>query len=487
LAGPINLAGAANPYLAFWIRQAYAADARGYYLVQVSNDGGVNWATLVGETYVAGQTGWTRVQASLASYRQPGVVIRIGVRYYNYAGWPNFQIDDVLIDNAPTPRTLALSNPTNNGMKIKWGESTAPDLKRYRVVLSNDANSVNDAWSGSSVSGRTERRAFDVLNKATAETTLTDLAFAGTTYYARVWEEDTQGFVNAGSDRAELATTWSTTSEVAPFVEGFEGSFQWAADYPWRVTTADGAEDGHSPTHGWEDSPVELGVPNYASNTDRRLVAKINFTAVSRPVLRFKHRYSFEWPDQGSIAYSFDGSNFTTLGFFWGNQGPWVTSEFDLGNFRQQPQGYVWFRVTSDGGTERDGWHLDDVEVYNNTRTNAFPFSDDVEVDSLTQRNWIAGNWSTATTTGHSGSRVWSIWAARSDVWNFLTLAGPVNLSGAANPYVAFWIRQAYAGDQRGYYLVRVSSGGGVNWATRGGARRTLDLRWGAGTTVMEF
>jgi hypothetical protein len=49
-------------------------------------------------------------------------------------------IDDILIDNAPTPKALTLLTPTNNGMKVRWGISTAPDFGNYRVVLSTDQN-----------------------------------------------------------------------------------------------------------------------------------------------------------------------------------------------------------------------------------------------------------------------------------------------------------------------------------------------------------
>ena len=36
----------------------------------------------------------------------------------------HYYLDDILIDNAPTPNRL-FTNPTNNGMKAKWGKSTA--------------------------------------------------------------------------------------------------------------------------------------------------------------------------------------------------------------------------------------------------------------------------------------------------------------------------------------------------------------------------
>ena len=69
----------------------------------------------------------------LSNFRQANVLVRIGC-YAPYGG--SYYIDDILIDNAPTPRALTLLTPTNNGMKVRWGISTAADFGSYRVVLS---------------------------------------------------------------------------------------------------------------------------------------------------------------------------------------------------------------------------------------------------------------------------------------------------------------------------------------------------------------
>ncbi len=84
------------------------------------------------------------LKSSLSNFRQANVLIRIGC----YAPYGNsYYIDDILIDNAPTPKALTLLTPTNNGMKVRWGISTAPDFGSYRVVLSTDQNQVNNYFN----------------------------------------------------------------------------------------------------------------------------------------------------------------------------------------------------------------------------------------------------------------------------------------------------------------------------------------------------
>ena len=99
-----------------------------------------------------------------------------------------------------------------------------------------------------------------------------------------------RNLLNQGSDRADLATTFNTTAEVAPFMQTFEGTYSWAADLPWAVTNFDASDPDHSPTNAFEDSPDG----NYPINADRRLVVRINMAGVLRPVLRFNHKFTFE-------------------------------------------------------------------------------------------------------------------------------------------------------------------------------------------------
>jgi hypothetical protein len=274
LASNINLSATANPYLAFWIKKADGGG--GYVSLEASGDGGANW-TILSQPYFSGSS-YVHLQASLQNIKSATVLVRIG-GYAPYGG--TYDVDDIRIDNAPTPQALVLSAPANNGMHFHWGQSTAADFYRYRVIFSTDQNAVNNYDVASGVNGHGETKVFNIYIKTTTDTTLTDVTFTNTQYYAKVYEEDTQNLINQGSDRSDLATTFTVTTETAPFVETFEGSYKWAADLPWAVTTADAADPGHSTTHAYEDSPSG----NYSPNADNRLVVAINMAGVTRPVL----------------------------------------------------------------------------------------------------------------------------------------------------------------------------------------------------------
>ncbi|MBT4499208.1 MAG: hypothetical protein HOC74_15880, partial [Gemmatimonadetes bacterium] len=452
LAGTIDLSEAENPFLSFWLR---TLDGTVGYRVDVSYDGGANWETLQGHDWENHQD-WQRFQWSLDSYRTPGVLLRIGSTPSTTGA--TLQIDDILIDDAPTPHTIRLLEPTNNGFRLVWDESTADDFRHYWIRVSTRSNFGMDEG----VSDRHERRNLLITEKAKTETTLTDLAFANTRYYARIYEGDTQELWNQGSEVVDSQTAFQVTPEVAPFLQDFEGSFQWATDLPWMVSEQTGSEEGHSATHAWEDSPVSIGQANYPSNADRWLVTQIDFSGVERPVLRFKHRYIFEErADYGRVSYSLDNSSWTEIAIFTGADGVWRTEEFDLGVLSRQPRAYLRFSTTSNSSSERDGWHIDDVEVYDNARTLTFPFSDDVEEDAQTHQDWILSQWDVQTTMAQSGDQVLAIKPVSG--WQYVTLAGTIDLTSVGNPTLSFWLRTL---DGTVGYRVDISYDGGANWET---------------------
>jgi len=452
LATGIDLSSTANPYISLWVRKLDGGS--GYIRLEVSNNGGTSWTSLTEPSFNGNQ--YTRVQASLLNYRQVNTLIRIGC--YAPSGG-TYYVDDIMIDNAPTPQPILLSLPTDNGMKVHWNQSTAADFSSYRIILSTDANTVNNYYSTSSLNSRTETRVFDIFSKTYIDSIFTDLTFSNTLYYAKVYEVDTQDLVNQGSDRSDLSTSFNITVQTAPFVQDFEGSYNWVGDLHWGVTTDDAAEPNHSTTHAFEDSPQG----NYDVNSDRRLTAQINFAGVQRPVLKFNHKYSFETgSDFGSVEISSDNVNWTTLNGFTGNNGgEWESRQFDVGVLKNQSTGYVRFKTTSNGANQQDGWHLDDVEIFNNTKAQTFPFTDDVEVDTFSQNHWIAGSFDLKLANAHSGAQVWSLKPGGGS-YTYLTLAGKMNLSSAANPYISLWVKKADGGG--GYIRFEVSGDGGLTW-----------------------
>jgi hypothetical protein len=453
LSSSLNLSATANPYLAFWVKKADGGS--GYVSLEASSDGGSTWSAISQPSFNG--SAYVHVQASLTNYKLANVLVRIGC-YAPYTG--TYYVDDIRIDNAPVPQALVLSAPANNGMHFHWGQSTSAYFYRYRVIFSTDQNAVNNYYVAPGVSGHGETKVFDIYVKSTLDTSVTDITFTNTQYYGKVYEEDTHNLINQGSDRSDMATLFSVTSETAPFVEKFESTYKWAADLPWAVTTNDAADPGHSTTHAYEDSPNG----NYAPNSDNRLVMQVNLAGVTRPVLRFNHRYTYEQgADFGYIEYSGDNVNWTTITGFTGNSaGGWEQRQFDAGTLKNNTTGFIRFRSYSNGSTQQDGWHLDDVEIYNNTKTTTIPFFDNVAVDTTSQKLWIPGQFNVKIANDHSGDgQVWALGAAGGQ-YNYLTLAGKLNLSNAPNPYISFWVKKADGGS--GYVSIEVSNDAGLTW-----------------------
>ena len=130
--------------------------------------------------------------------------------------------------------------------------------------------------------------------------------------YVKYYIQDTLGLFNQGSNTYDLLTSFDVTPENAPFTQTFEGTYQWAVDAPWALTTQDATLPGHSPTHAFEDSPGG----SYPAEADRWLVIQANCNTLSHPVLKFNHRYSFDQntEDYGEIAYSLNNSTWTPIG-----------------------------------------------------------------------------------------------------------------------------------------------------------------------------
>ena len=453
LASDIDLSSTSNPYLSFWVRKADGGT--GALSIEASNNGGTSW-TAVSQPSFNGAL-YVRFQIPLSNFRQANARIRIGC-YAPYGS--TYYLDDILIDNAPLPQPIVLSLPQDNGMKLHWNQSTATDFYKYRIILSTDANAVNNFDVAPGVSNRTETVVFDVFNKTTLDSIFTDLTFANTLYYTKVYEQDSQDLINQGSDRSDLSTTFNATSQTTPFVQDFEGTFNWVADLPWAVSTNDAGDPGHSPTHAYEDSPDG----NYPNNADRRLVMQVNLSGVQRPLLKFNHKFSFEQSaDFGYLEISTDNANWTTLtGFTGNNAGEWQNREYDIGLLKNQTTGYVRFRTSTNGATQQDGWHLDDVEVYQNNKTTTFPFFDNADVDTFSQSKWVAGSYNLKIANDHTGGgQVWSL-APSGGSYNYLTLAGRLNLSSASNPYISFWVKKADGGT--GALSIEASGDAGLSW-----------------------
>jgi carboxypeptidase T len=144
---------------------------------------------------------------------------------------------------------------------------------------------------------------------------------------------------------------------LADDVEG--GNVGWTAQSPWAIT----AEASFSPTHSWTDSPGG----NYANNANKSLTAPpLDCTGLAGVRLSFRQIYDLEAGfDFGRVEVSTDGGgSWSPVTLYTGTHtGSWEAVELPLPMLDGVAAGRVRFRLTSDGGVTRDGWHLDDLVV----------------------------------------------------------------------------------------------------------------------------
>ena len=225
-------------------------------------------------------------------------------------------------------------------------------------------------------------------------------------------------------------------------------------------------EPGHSASRALEDSPGGV----YRANRHDRVVVKVDFSNVQRPLLRFKHRFQFDEGDYATVSYAeADGFNnpashgqTTEVGRFTGTSLAWRDEAFDLGAFNAHSEsrtGFLVFEIYTDAQTGRDGWHLDDIEVTENTATASYPFFDDVEDAGATFARWTEGTArriETGEGTAYSGTHVWQVHRGSP-----MLLGGSVDLTEVANPYLSFWVRGSQGSAP---LLVEVSTDDGDTW-----------------------
>ncbi|MBN1955797.1 MAG: carboxypeptidase regulatory-like domain-containing protein [Anaerolineae bacterium] len=143
-------------------------------------------------------------------------------------------------------------------------------------------------------------------------------------------------------------------------VESGEGDWV-SGGYPdnWAIT----AEQAHSPSHAWSDSPYG----NYADNASTWLRSPIfDLSGRAEVEIGFWHRYEIEtgW-DFGYFEYSLDGGNTwqDPLADYTGFQYAWVQEVFEAPFLADQPNVAFRYRLETDVYVNEDGWYIDDVEV----------------------------------------------------------------------------------------------------------------------------
>jgi predicted deacylase len=136
------------------------------------------------------------------------------------------------------------------------------------------------------------------------------------------------------------------------------GMARWTGG--WSATTS----QSHSPTHCATDSPSG----NYANNayTLMTLANPVNLSGQSTALLSFWHRYDTE------AGYDFcyvqvstnGGTSWTQVASYSGSLSTWTEVQIDLTSYAGTANFKVRFLLDSDGYVTRDGWYVDDVQIY---------------------------------------------------------------------------------------------------------------------------
>ncbi|MFH0793389.1 MAG: S8 family serine peptidase [bacterium] len=181
-----------------------------------------------------------------------------------------------------------------------------------------------------------------------------------TSYFIRLLAYDDAGNTSTLSNQV-VATTAGRTVVFSDDMES--GESKWTASGGFARTS----EEAHSGNMSWTESPGG----EYSSNQTATLTSiPIDLSGVQHPRLRFYHEHLFEdvgatFNDGGEVQISTDGGTmFNTIARFYDGLTPWHPVMLSLSDYAGQSDVRVRFSFHSDGSTEDDGWHIDDVEVF---------------------------------------------------------------------------------------------------------------------------
>ena len=438
LGGVLDLSGATNPQLTFWLRGNVGDD--GGFAAQVSTNDGVSWTSIpdagIGQHWSGD---WTRFQVSLDDYLQDGLRFRFINTNGRYGGQSNLFIDDISVEEMPETVLLNPLTPHLKSVDLTWEASTLGDFDRYEVYRSTSANVTvaNDLIYSST---------------NTADTSYTDTGRSiGATYYYRVFVYNSRSVATPSNERSTTTVPLSF-----PFVDSMENLANWDATGTW-------GPDGTTPYEG-SFSLNDFPGDNSPINSNTSILTAIDLSGSSWPVLRFWDRYGMA-NDWARLQVSPDGSTWYTLYSATGAHATWSEQVIDLSPWKTATNLRISFSVVTGGSDVDEGWYIDQLSINDQLPVAIpFPFYDDFETD---MGNWITSSWAPSADTPHAGlasvrSTVNGMMSTYSEL--AMELGGVLDLSGATNPQLTFWLR-GNVGDDGGF-AAQVSTNDGVSWTS---------------------
>jgi len=143
-----------------------------------------------------------------------------------------------------------------------------------------------------------------------------------------------------------------------PLMIDFEnGAPYWDFEDTWGMSTS----ASHSPSHSITESPSG----EYGNNLEiYATLNSINLTGYTEASLSFWTKYALETNyDYMWLEISTNGSNWTELEEFNGNQNSWQQKTYSLEDYLGEPYVVIRFHFYSDGYVTEDGMYIDDFEI----------------------------------------------------------------------------------------------------------------------------
>ncbi len=452
LGGNLCLSNTVNPQLVFWIKGQLWDRTR--FRLQYSGDGGLNWGDLTGWNNNWDQ-GWTQVQVSL----QGLVNQTLRLRYTVWSEWGSAPAQDLWIDNlaieeAPAPVTLnPLDGITSASMRLTWTETAISNFKEYRVYRS-ESSGVSESSVLLAV----------ITNRAT--TTFTDTGLvARKTYYYRVflYNQYDDGIGSNQSSAMTAGVGWPWTDNFETNQPGWTFTGSWTR---WPGVGRDGSA-------ALVDSPGD-----YANSSCHYAQFAVDLRGMTWPVLRFWDRHAIANNDWGRLFVSGDGGgSWTCVYGVSETRTNWLEQTIDLSPWKNSGQVWVRFQMDTDGGTQNDGWYVDDVSLGEQSPAPAaYPFHENFEAGL---DNWLHSAWAVDTNQPYAGS-----YAIRDtvpprlppDSQLALVLGRELNLTNAVNPTLTFQVRGQLWDRTR--FRAQASTDGGVGWSDLTGMNNNWDQTW---------
>lgn len=465
LSNVVDLSDADNPRLSFWHKYdtadldnySWYDDEFDYCRVYISPHYGHSGTWVNVASFKGQQNTWKKQIVDIGDWKgQSKVRIKFVIEdridgdgnanrsYTNgYTGWT---IDDVAIEEAPTPVALSITASSQNSVNLSWTPNDDTDFGYYEIRRGTAAGVTRSSTL--------------VKTIADAETTssIDHVAMVQPgTYFYKIWVIDQ--YDNVSPDSNEVQAAYTIPGNGYPFQEnGESGTSKWSRCSPWGLTDASAYEG----TFAWTDSPGA----NYAANADTTLATRIDLSSAVHPVLTFWHHYSLEEnQDYVRLEVSTDnGQNWTQLYSFTGIENEWNQERINLSAYAGTADLGLRFRLTANDSTELDGWYMDDLQIVEAAVAADYPFFDDME--SGVSPWFYSSAWRLKSVNGRTGETT-TAWtdspegSYKPNENSFIQLT--IDLGTAVMPVLGFWHRYSMEADTDwGYVEIRQS--GTSNW-----------------------